>query len=95
MTTDEKDYVKLYDMKEVDMTNVGKKIYSNIKKYLDNEISGLIKEHEIDPLELSYLITTYANEQCMMVARENKMNRDIEESVENAEEKIIPDIPSN
>lgn len=88
------EYEKLYNMNDVELTNKGQKIYSNIKSYLDKEIEALINKHNIDPLELSYLISTYASEQCMMIARERKMKRDLEESVENAEEKIIPDIPS-
>ena len=94
MTDTTNEYEKLYDMNNVELTEKGKKIYSNIKNFFDKEIEGLIKDHNIDPLELSFLISSYANEQCMMIARENKMNKDMDERIENAEEKIMSDIPT-
>lgn len=89
------EFEKLYDMHNVELNDKGKKVYTNVKNYFDKEIRGLIREHNLDPLELSYLIQTYANEQCMTIARELKMEREMEEAIDNAEEKVLPDVDPN
>ena len=81
------EYEKLYDENRNELTELGKKALGDIQGRLEEKIEIMINQYNIDPIELSFMISNYSGQKCMQIAGTNYMENEFNEMVDNAEPK--------